>query len=119
MTWLELHRWFGWFVVASNGVAGAWVLAAHWRNDLRSKLLWRVVLVAQASIGVELMLGVLAQQSNGSEATGLHMFYGFIAFATVGILYSYRQQLEAWRYLLYGFGGLFLMGLAMRSMGWI
>ncbi len=43
------------------------------------------------------------------------MFYGFVAFASVGIIYSYRQQLEEWTYLLYGFGGLFLMGLGLRA----
>ncbi len=46
----------------------------------------------------------------------MHLFYGFVAVATVGIIYSYRAQLAAYRYLLYGFGGLFLMGLALRSM---
>jgi hypothetical protein len=44
------------------------------------------------------------------------MFYGFVAIITVGILYSYRQQLRRHLYLLYGFGGVFLMGLAIRAM---
>ncbi len=44
------------------------------------------------------------------------MFYGFIAAASVGIIYSYRQQLEPHRHLLYGGGGLFLMGLGIRAM---
>jgi hypothetical protein len=44
------------------------------------------------------------------------MFYGFVAAITVGLIYSYRQQLTAYLYLLYGFGGLFLMGLGIRSM---
>ena len=44
------------------------------------------------------------------------MFYGFVALASVGIIYSYRQQLRRQVYLLYGFGGLFLMGLAIRAM---
>ena len=34
---------------------------------------------------------------------------------TVGILYSYRQQLRHRVYLLYGLGGLFLMGLGIRA----
>ena len=44
------------------------------------------------------------------------MFYGFIALVGVGLLYSYRHQLAEYRYLLYGGGGLFLMGLAIRAM---
>ena len=44
------------------------------------------------------------------------MFYGFVAIITVGLIYSYRQQMEKQKYLLYGLGGLFLMGLAIRAM---
>ena len=44
-----------------------------------------------------------------------HAFYGFVALATVGIIYSYRHQVAAHLYLLYGLGGLFLMGLALRA----
>jgi hypothetical protein len=34
----------------------------------------------------------------------------------VGIVYSYRDSLEGKLYLLYGFGGLFLMGLGIRAL---
>ena len=44
------------------------------------------------------------------------MFYGFVAIIAVAIIYSYRDQMQADRYLLYGFGGLFLMGLGIRAM---
>jgi hypothetical protein len=39
-----------------------------------------------------------------------------VALASVGIIYSYREQVAAHRYLLYGLGGLFLMGLGIRAM---
>ena len=44
------------------------------------------------------------------------MFYGFVAIISVALIYSYRQQMERYRYLLYGLGGLFIMGLAIRAM---
>jgi hypothetical protein len=46
------------------------------------------------------------------------MFYGFVAIIAVGILYSYRNDrfVRGKIYLLYGFGGLFLMGLGIRAM---
>ena len=52
------------------------------------------------------------------EAPQFHMFYGFVAIIAVGILYSYRNDkfLRGKVYLLYGCGGLFLMGLAIRAM---
>ena len=50
------------------------------------------------------------------KAPQFHMFYGFVAIIAVGIIYSYRQQLRHRLYLLYGFGGLFVMGLGIRAM---
>ena len=50
------------------------------------------------------------------EAPQFHMFYGFVAIIAVAIIYSYRAQMAKYRYLLYGFGGLFLMGLGIRAM---
>jgi hypothetical protein len=45
-----------------------------------------------------------------------HLFYGFVAIISVGILYSYRQQMQHKLYLLYGGGGLFIMGLGIRAL---
>ena len=64
---------------------------------------------------VQVILGVAMVSSDDRETESLHMFYGFVALATVGIIYSYRDQLSKHRLLLYGFGGLFLMGLALRA----
>jgi hypothetical protein len=38
-----------------------------------------------------------------------------VAIIAVGILYSYRQQMRHRLYLLYGLGGLFVMGLGIRA----
>jgi hypothetical protein len=43
------------------------------------------------------------------------MFYGFLTIISVGIIYSYREQLRDRLYLLYGLGGLFIMGLGIRA----
>ena len=45
-----------------------------------------------------------------------HAFYGFVAIIAVAIIHSYRPQLKGKTYLLYGGGGLFLMGLGIRAM---
>ena len=60
--------------------------------------------------------GVILVAREDREAPQFHMFYGFVALASVGIIYSYRHQLAGRRYLLYGLGGLFLMGLGIRAM---
>ena len=62
---------------------------------------------------VGLGVGMVAGQK--IKAPQFHMFYGFVAIISVALIYSYRAQMEKYRYLLYGGGGLFLMGLGIRA----
>jgi hypothetical protein len=103
-------------VVVGNGLAGLWALGAHWLTPLRTRALWWFTIVAEVAIFVQVALGVGLVAGEGLEAPQFHLFYGFVAIIAVGVIYSYRQQLAAWRYLLYGLGGLFLMGLGIRAM---
>jgi len=113
---LDVHRDFAWFVVIGNGVAGAWALAANWLPRLRTRVLWWFTAIVEISIFVQVILGVAVQNLDDIEAPEFHLFYGFVAIISVGIIYAYRHQLEQHRFLLYGCGGLFLMGLGIRSM---
>lgn len=115
MTLRDAHSAFAWVVVATNAVVGAWALAAHWQERLRVRALWVATVVAEVTIFVEVALGVALVALRDREVAQFHAFYGFVAIATVGIIYSYRQQVERHRFLLYGLGGLFLMGLALRA----
>jgi hypothetical protein len=112
----DLHQDFAWFVVVGNALAGVWALAAHWLTPLRTPALWWVTGVVQVSVFVEVILGVIMVSSQGIEAPEFHMLYGFSGIVAVGIIYSYRQQIAPYRYLLYGLGGLFIMGLGIRAM---
>ncbi len=112
----DIHVWLAWVVVLANGAAGAWALAAHWLESLRLSTLWLLTGVAQVAIFVQVIVGVAYMQGEDIEPPQLHTFYGFIALITVGLIYSYRQQVRPQRYLLYGLGGLFLMGLGIRAM---
>jgi hypothetical protein len=113
---LDVHVVLAWIVVIANAVAGAWALGAHRWPALRHPSLWWFTAVAEIAIAVEVVLGVILVAGEDREAPQFHMFYGFVALASVGIIYSYRQQLAGRRYLLYGLGGLFLMGLGIRAM---
>lgn len=103
-------------VVIGNALAGVWALAAHSLEGLRTRALWWFTGIVQAAVFVQVALGVGLQTGQGRDAAQFHQFYGFVAIIAVGILYSYRQQLRHRLYLLYGFGGLFLMGLGIRAM---
>lgn len=116
MTFVAIHGWWAWVFTFSNAGAGVWALAAHRFPAMRHRLLWWLTAAAQVSVAVQALLGALVLQVDGREVEQLHVIYGFVSLASVGILYSYRQQLEQWRFLLYGFGGLFLMGMGIRGM---
>ena len=100
MTLRELHADFAWVVVVTNAVVGGWALAT---------------VLAELTIVLQVVLGVALVTLEDYEVAEFHAFYGFVALATIGIVYSYRHQLRPHLYLLYGLGGLFLMGLALRA----
>lgn len=116
MTLRDLHADFSWVVVATNAAVGLWALAAHWVERARSSWLWRATVAAELTIVVQVCLGVALVAVEDLDVAQFHAFYGFVALATIGIVYSYRHQVEPHLYLLYGLGGLFLMGLALRAL---
>jgi len=113
---LELHQSWAWFVVFGNAIAGCWALAAHRWTALRTRALWWFIVAAELTIFVQVAFGVGMVAGQGLAAPKFHMFYGFVAIITVGLIYSYRQQMEKHKYLLYGLGSLFIMGLGIRAM---
>jgi hypothetical protein len=113
---LELHTSWAWFVIVGNALAGVWALAANWLPSLRTRALWWFTGLAELTIFVQVGLGVGLVAGQGYVAPKFHMFYGFVAIIAVAIIYSYRAQLKHRLYLLYGLGGLFLMGLGIRAM---
>ena len=114
---LDLHETWAWVVVVGNGLAGLWALAAHFRPSLRGPALWWFTTAVEVSVFVQVGLGVGLVAGQDMEAPQFHMFYGFVAIIAIGIVYSYRNQIaREYLYLLYGGGGLFLMGLGIRAM---
>jgi len=116
MTLADLHAAWAWVVILGNGLAGAWALVATYVVAARTRALWWFTAAAQLCVFVQAALGVGLVAGQGREAPQFHMFYGFVAIIAVGIIYSYRHQMRHQLYLLYGLGGLFIMGLAIRSL---
>jgi hypothetical protein len=115
---LDVHVAWAWVLIISNGVAGAWSLAAHWVEGLRTRALWWFTVFAQAAVFVQVALGVGLIAGQKLSAPKFHLFYGFVAIMAVGILYSYRDApwMKNRLYQWYGAGGLFVMGLGIRAM---
>ncbi len=111
----ELHESWAWVVIFGNAIAGVWALGAHWWAPLRVRALWWFVTIVELAIFVQVAMGVGLVAGQGMHAPQFHMFYGFVAIISVALLYAYRNALRANMYLLYGLGGLFLMGLGIRA----
>ena len=116
MTLRDAHADFSWVVVLVNAAVGAWALAAHYDERFRRRWLWPATIVAELTVLAQVGLGVALVAIDDFEVSDFHALYGFAAFASVGILYSYRNQMKDRLHLLYGLGGLWLMGLALRAM---
>jgi hypothetical protein len=112
----DLHVSWSWVVIIGNALAGLWALSAHRVTQLRSRALWWFTGLVQFSVFVQVALGVALVNKHKIGFPQFHAFYGFVAIIAIAIIYSYRAQLKSRVYLLYGFGGLFLMGLGIRAM---
>lgn len=93
-----------------------WALGAAKAPQLRTRALWWFTFFVELAVFVQVGLGVGMVAGQKIKAPRFHMFYGFVAIVAVGIIYSYRQQLKHRLYLLYGLGGLFVMGLGIRAL---
>jgi len=112
----NLHTHSAWVVIIGNGLAGIWSLTAHKLVSLRTRALWWYIGVAQFTVFIQVILGVIMVNRDKAVFPAFHAFYGFVAIIAIAIIYSYRAQLKGRVYLLYGFGGLFIMGLGIRAM---
>jgi hypothetical protein len=101
--------------IVANGLAGLVALAAWRVPRLRGR--WWVVATVAAEIAllVQVTTGALLVSDETITAPRIHMFYGFVGFATIGIAYSSRDSMRGRLEMLYGLVGLFLMGIGIRA----
>jgi Co/Zn/Cd efflux system component len=111
----DFHDLGGYVAIVGNAVAGALALVAWRARRLRGRWVWIVTIVAEAMMMLQVVVGVILVSSDEFIAPRFHMFYGFLAFLTVGLAYQYRDSLRGRAELLYGLVGLFIMGLGIRA----
>jgi hypothetical protein len=113
----DIHRAWGYAAIVANFLAGVQLLIAWRVVSWRNRFLWWPTIVAESMMMIQVVLGVLLVSVQNYDPPRFHMFYGFVAFITVGLLYSYRYVWKAkgWMELAYGLGGLFIMGLGIRA----
>lgn len=111
-----IHEGWSAMMIVGNGMAGLWALSAIRWPSLRTRALWWFTAVTQVSVFIQVALGVGLVAGQGRPVARFHMFYGFVAIVAVGIIYSCRQSVRHRVFLLYGLGGLFVMGLGIRAL---
>lgn len=111
----DFHEVFGYVAIVANGIAGVMALVAWQARRLRGRGVWAGTIVAEAMMMLEVVIGVVLVSSDRFVVARFHMFYGFLAFLTVGLAYQYRDSLRDRTELLYGLVGLFIMGLGIRA----
>lgn len=114
-TLTSVHEVLAWVVIVATGMAGAWATLAHWLEPLRSRALWLAQHFAHSMVVLQVVVGSMIVGFSDVEPDQTHMFYGFLTFVGVGLIIGYRH-LSAYRYLLFGLGGLFVMGLSIRAL---
>ena len=62
------------------------------------------------------IVGVALQSKEDIEPDDFHYLYGFSMIIAIAILYGYRNTIGNKKFLLYGLGSLFIMGLGIRAM---
>ncbi|MBM45740.1 MAG: hypothetical protein CL458_05715 [Acidimicrobiaceae bacterium] len=112
----KLHLLACWVLVVGNGAAGAWSLTAIRFPKLQNSWLWRFTACVQIWVLVQVTLAATYLNAGEGEAESFHVFYGVLSAVTVAVLYSYRSQLSRYLHALYGWGGLFIMGLGIRAL---
>ena len=114
-TLFEFHKFWGYVAIVLNAIAGVVALIAwRWRSA-RGRYVWILTIIAEAALMLQVLVGTILVASKDYVAPRFHMFYGFVAFLTVGIAYQYRRQMRGRREMFYGLVGLFLMGLGIRA----
>ncbi len=114
-TLLDFHRIWGYVAIVANGLAGLVALAAWRWSAVRGRRVWVATIVAEGAMMLQVLIGTILVASKDFRAPRFHMFYGFIAFLTVGLAFQYRASMRGRTEMLYGLVGLFLMGLGIRA----
>jgi hypothetical protein len=111
----DFHKVWGYVAISANAVAGVLALIAWRVRRARGRWLWIVTIVAEAMMILQVLVGAILEASKEYAAPRFHLFYGFLAFLTVGLAAQYWRQMRGRRELLYGLVGLFIMGLGIRA----
>lgn len=112
----DFHATWAYVAIVANGLVGVAGLVAWRIPPLRGRWLWIAALSAWAAMLLQVVAGSILQSSKDYKAPDFHIFYGVLAFLTIGFVYQFRFQMRGRREMLVGVAGLFIMGLGIRAL---
>lgn len=111
----QLHSSLATTMILFMLVCGLWGIVGAFGGGLSGSLAGSLV-IGEGLILVQGLLGVLLYATGARPAQGLHFLYGLSAAITLPGIYSYaRHKPPRQQALLFGFGALFIVGLAIRG----
>ena len=91
----ELHQWFAVVTVAANAVAAGWGAIA-WSRGLASRGFWYVLRVAQATVVLQVVIGMALVFSGRRPPDDLHYVYAatplFVALVSEALRVTASQR---------------------------
>ena len=115
LTIREVHTAFAFVVIFSNALAALLAFVVNKTGVYGGRPFWLYIALAQTTVFIQAILGVALQSDENLPPRDFHYLYGFSMIVFVALLYGYKTQVGEKRYLLYGFGSLFIMGLGIRA----
>tara|TARA_Y100001936_G_scaffold70691_1_gene69800 strand:- start:187 stop:582 length:396 start_codon:yes stop_codon:yes gene_type:complete len=112
----DLHTTVAFLLIFTNAIAGVWGILLD-RESIKSiRFFWTAIVGAQIVVFAQAIVGVALQSAENIEPDDFHYLYGFSMIIAIALLYGYRNTIGNKKFLLYGLGSLFIMGLGIRAM---
>ena len=112
----DLHTTVAFLLIIMNAIAGVWGILLDRESIKSTRLFWIAIVAAQIIVFAQAIVGVALQSKEDIEPDDFHYLYGFSMIFAIAILYGYRNTIGKKKFLLYGLGSLFIMGLGIRAM---
>ena len=112
----DLHSTVAFLLIFMNAIAGVCGILLDRESIKSTRFFWIAIVAAQIIVFVQAIVGVALQSYEDIEPNDFHYLYGFSMIIAIALLYGYRNTIGNKKYLLYGLGSLFIMGLGIRAM---
>lgn len=112
----DLHTTIAFLLIISNVITGIWGVLIDKKVIKTPRFFWIAIVVAQTIVFAQAVIGVVIQAEEDIEPNDFHYLYGFSMIIAIALLYGYRNTIGNKKYLLYGLGSFFIMGLGIRAM---